>query len=45
MINRVMYGRSLVNKYGFFTYLKERYKKEKVFHILDNINHELDDNK
>ena len=37
MLSRVVKGRGLVNNFGYFTYLKERYRKEKVFHILDKI--------
>ena len=37
MLSKIVSGRSLVNNFGYFTYLKERYRKEKVFHILDKI--------
>ena len=33
MISRVC----LVNNFGFFTYLKDRYNMEKVFHLLNKL--------
>ncbi|KAM3136034.1 hypothetical protein pb186bvf_011839 [Paramecium bursaria] len=46
MISRFISGKGIVNQFGFFSYLKERYKKEKVFHLLNNLDvKKLDDNK